>query len=118
MTTTARPGQAGEPGRDRPASHRRSTGAAGRGSAFDRPTQHPADQSVRADSPDEVVELVAPQRRADSQPSAGAGGGREAGVLAGALALRRWWFPADPYARVALFRTIIYLFVIFDIRRL
>jgi len=65
-----------------------------------------------------VVELVAPQRRADSQPSAGAGGGREAGVLAGALALRRWWFPADPYARVALFRTIIYLFVIFDIRRL
>lgn len=35
-----------------------------------------------------------------------------------AAALRGWWFPAQPYARAALLRTIIYLFVIFDIRRL
>jgi hypothetical protein len=65
-----------------------------------------------------VVEQVAPYRRPNSQPSAGTGDARGTGLRAGALALRRWWFPAEPYARAAVFRTIIYLFVIFDIRRL
>jgi hypothetical protein len=115
MTTTARPGQAGEPGTNRPSSRRRSTSAAGPpGSAFDRPAQHSADQSVRAD----LLDDVAAQERSDNQRRAGAGAGSGAGLRAGALALRRWWFPPEPYARAAMFRTIIYLFVIFDIQRL
>jgi hypothetical protein len=126
MTTTARPGQAGEPGRRRPISSRpatdattdATTDAVGRGSALARPHQHSIDQSVRAELADGVVEQVAPQRRPNSQPSAGTGDGRGTGLRAGALALRRWWFPAEPYARAAVLRTIIYLFVIFDIRRL
>src|SRR4249919_3643521 len=126
MTTTARPGQAGEPGRRRAVSSRpstdaatdASTDAAGRVSALARPPPPSVDQSVRAELANGVVEQVAPQRRPNSQPSAGTGDGRGTGLRAGALALRRWWFPAEPYARAAILRTIIYLFVIFDIRRL
>ena len=33
-------------------------------------------------------------------------------------AARRWWFPAEPLARIAVLRTVIYLFVIYDIRKL
>lgn len=33
-------------------------------------------------------------------------------------AIRRWWFPADPIARIAVLRTVLYLFVIYDIRKL
>src|SRR4029453_4519070 len=125
MTTTARPGQAGEPGRRRPVSSRPAidattdapTDAVGRDSALARPPQSSADQSVRAELADRVVEPVAGQRRPNSQPSAGTGDGRGTGLRAGALALRQWWFPAEPYARAAVLRTIIYLFVIFDIRR-
>jgi hypothetical protein len=122
MTATARPGQAGEPGRRRPVSSRPSTDAAtdaaGRGSALARSPQPSVDQSVRTELANGVVEQVAPQRRPNSQPSAGTGDGRGTALRAGALALRRWWFPAEPYARAAVLRTIIYLFVIFDIRRL
>jgi hypothetical protein len=75
------------------------------------------DHSVLAELPDGVVDQVAPQGRSTNQQSADADDGT-VGLRAGALALRRWCFPAEPYARVALFRTIIYLFVIFDIRRL
>jgi len=126
MTTTARPGQAGEPGRRRPVSSRPSTDAAtdattdaaGRDSTLARPPQPSVDQSVRTELANGVVEQVAPYRRPNSQPSAGTGDGRGTALRAGALALRRWWFPAEPYARAAVLRTIIYLFVIFDIRRL
>ena len=122
MTTTARPGQAGEPGRRRPVSSRPSTDATtdavGRDSTLARPPQPSVDQSVRTELANGVVEQVAPYRRPNSQPSAGTGDARGTGLRAGALALRRWWFPAEPYARAAVLRTIIYLFVIFDIRRL
>ena len=122
MTTTARPGQAGEPGRRRPVSSLPSTDATtdavGRDSALARPPQPSVDQSVRTELANGVVEQVAPYRRPNSQPSAGTGDGRGTALRAGALALRRWWFPAEPYARAAVLRTIIYLFVIFDIRRL
>jgi hypothetical protein len=30
--------------------------------------------------------------------------------------LRDWWFPLEPYARVAILRSVIYLFVVVDIR--
>jgi len=65
-----------------------------------------------------TIDHVAAQGRSDSQQSTAAGDGSDAGLRAGVLALRRWWFPPEPYARAALFRTIIYLFVIFDIQRL
>jgi hypothetical protein len=32
---------------------------------------------------------------------------------AGAV-LRRWWFPPEPLARIALLRTLVYLFVVYD----
>src|SRR5678816_4498820 len=113
MTATARPGQAGEPGRRRPVSSRPSTDAAtdaaGRDSTLARPPQPSVDQSVRTELANGVVEQVAPYRRPNSQPSAGTGDRRGTGLRAGALALRRWWFPAEPYARAAVLLSLIHI---------
>src|SRR5262245_3891751 len=124
MITPARPGQSGDPGGGRPASSHPSVDARGRGSATTEPPRPCADPSVRSKPPGAVLEEVAQKGGSPGQPTAGTRDGRGAPRPAAlalrppALALRRWWFPAEPYARAAVFRTIIYLFVIFDIRRL